>query len=601
MFLTLALLMSFSSAHAEQTEFQAQRFRPWHDPSGMFQTLSGKTLGQWGFVGGLTFNYGNNPLTLRNPDRSKLADVLQHQVGADLTLGLGFLSWLDLHVTLPMTVYQIGSIPSISTFPSSLRGRDLTGFQLSDLKVMLKAQILRQEAQAVNLALRVGISAPIGNKDNFNGEDGVGITASLMVDRSFGSLVDFAANLGFRYFTAATKFQSVNVQSELFYSMGLSLHVARDLFAIVFDVMGAVNFDQQITLDSAPLEFFIGGRFFPMKNQDFQINLGGAFALTPGFGTPVFRVFLGITYAIRKRDSDGDGIEDKKDRCPKVKGPKENDGCPFGDKDKDGVKDNVDKCPNRYGPKDNQGCPWPDTDNDGILDKDDKCPKKAGPASNKGCPWGDKDGDGVKDNDDKCPTVAGAPDNKGCPWGDKDKDGVTDNLDKCPNEPGAKGNSGCPWPDSDGDGIKDNKDKCPYVKGVPERQGCPKKKRVQVTQTEIKILERIYFKTGSSRIRRRSYSTLNQVAEVIKNLLKRGRKFTVQVEGHTDNVGGKRYNKGLSQRRASSVRRYLVRKGVNGDLLAAKGFGMEKPLVPNNSRKNRAKNRRVQFKIINKK
>jgi OmpA-OmpF porin, OOP family len=60
-------------------------------------------------------------------------------------------------------------------------------------------------------------------------------------------------------------------------------------------------------------------------------------------------------------------------------------GCP--DADGDGVADKDDKCPTVKGPKDNAGCPWPDTDGDGVFDKDDKCPTVAGTvAKNNGCP-----------------------------------------------------------------------------------------------------------------------------------------------------------------------------------------------------------------------
>ena len=59
-------------------------------------------------------------------------------------------------------------------------------------------------------------------------------------------------------------------------------------------------------------------------------------------------------------------------------------GCP--DTDGDGITDKSDKCPKVKGPKENNGCPWPDTDGDGVLDKDDRCPDVKGPASNRGCP-----------------------------------------------------------------------------------------------------------------------------------------------------------------------------------------------------------------------
>ncbi|WP_282121825.1 DUF5723 family protein [Algibacter mikhailovii] len=87
-----------------------------------------------------------------------------------------------------------------------------------------------------------------------------------------------------------------------------------------------------------------------------------------------------------KSDKDADGIIDKKDDCPNVAGPVENNGCPWGDKDGDAVLDNVDACPDEFGPEENNGCPWEDTDGDGVPDKDDKCKFDVGTVANMGCP-----------------------------------------------------------------------------------------------------------------------------------------------------------------------------------------------------------------------
>jgi outer membrane protein OmpA-like peptidoglycan-associated protein len=73
----------------------------------------------------------------------------------------------------------------------------------------------------------------------------------------------------------------------------------------------------------------------------------------------------------------------------------------------------------------------------------------------------------------------------------------------------------------------------------------------------------------------------------------RGRK--IEVQGHTDNRGSANYNKGLSNRRAGSVMKYLVSHGVSPDRLTSQGYGFDRPLVPNTSDQNRALNRRVQF------
>lgn len=71
------------------------------------------------------------------------------------------------------------------------------------------------------------------------------------------------------------------------------------------------------------------------------------------------------------------------------------------------------------------------------------------------------------------------------------------------------------------------------------------------------------------------------------------------IEGHTDNVGSADYNRGLSQRRAESVRSYLVQQGIGAQRLSATGLGQSQPLASNDSDSGRQRNRRVEIIIDN--
>ena len=117
------------------------------------------------------------------------------------------------------------------------------------------------------------------------------------------------------------------------------------------------------------------------------------------------------------------------------------------DDDKDGVPNYRDKCPHTpVGQKVTPfGCP-PDIDFDGVFDYEDNCDTIPGPKENKGCPWGDRDKDRVTDNVDRCPDVPGDPHNMGCPIikKDSDGDGIYDADDVCPEVPGTIANHGCP-------------------------------------------------------------------------------------------------------------------------------------------------------------
>ena len=232
------------------------------------------------------------------------------------------------------------------------------------------------------------------------------------------------------------------------------------------------------------------------------------------------------------------------------------------DTDKDGIPDKDDACPDVAGPKEFNGCP--DTDGDGIADKDDACPEVAGLKEFNGCP--DTDGDGVPDKDDKCPDVAGPAENGGCPWPDTDGDGVLDKDDQCVNEAGPASNNGCPEPNDD-----DQKRLNQYAKTI-------------------------LFDTGKASIKFESAEVLNQII----NVLKKYPNSRFRIEGHTDSVGKKQKNIELSQNRADAVKIYLIQGGIDQSRLESIGYGPEKPIASNKTRKGRELNRRVEINLIKK-
>lgn len=78
-------------------------------------------------------------------------------------------------------------------------------------------------------------------------------------------------------------------------------------------------------------------------------------------------------------------------------------------------------------------------------------------------------------------------------------------------------------------------------------------------------------------------------------ILKEKPDWKFSVEGHTDNGGGDAFNQTLSDKRAASVVRYLTSAGIDESRLSSKGFGLTRPLAPNNSEAERAQNRRVEL------
>src|SRR3989454_327080 len=245
------------------------------------------------------------------------------------------------------------------------------------------------------------------------------------------------------------------------------------------------------------------------------------------------------------------------------------------------------------------GEPPKDSDKDGVTDKKDACPNTplGATVDLRGCPT-DSDHDGVYDGLDKCPnTPAGATvDANGCP-SDADSDGVPDGIDQCPNTPaGAHVDAkGCPV-DSEGDGVPDGRDKCPNTPpgSKVDANGC-----IILSQPEVGpaapgaprptlILRGVNFEWGRSALTRGSYAVLDQVA----GSLVANPEISIEIAGYTDNTGAAALNVRLSQARAASVRAYLARKGVAPGRMVAKGYGASGFIAPNTTAAGRAQNRR---------
>lgn len=283
-------------------------------------------------------------------------------------------------------------------------------------------------------------------------------------------------------------------------------------------------------------------------------------------------------------DSDGDGVLDGQDLCPQIPAGDNPDparpGCPLVDRDEDGVSDREDICPDTH-----QG--------------DNPDPERPG------CPEADSDGDGVHDSTDECPSTPQGehpdPDRPGCPEADTDSDTFVDSEDQCPEvhvgpHPDPE-RQGCPLPDRDNDMVPDATDACPDRPGAPnedpELNGCPS--LVHIQDGQIHINRPVFFATDSDRILPRSMPVMRALRDAMRAspFIRR-----ISIEGHTDDRGTEEHNLDLSNRRAHSVMTWLVEQGVEPDRLEARGFGEGRPLIPEENRRARAVNRRVEFHIL---
>ncbi|MEO6830606.1 MAG: OmpA family protein [Chitinophagaceae bacterium] len=216
----------------------------------------------------------------------------------------------------------------------------------------------------------------------------------------------------------------------------------------------------------------------------------------------------------------------------------------------------------------------------------------------------DVDGDGVPDAQDRCKFEYGEARFNGCP--DTDGDGIVDDLDACKYEKGPEYTNGCP--DRDNDGVADKDDACPDVYGEL-RNGCPVEKRfdtpVDTTlRTETGLLmaphivletDVLYFDLAKTDLKDSSITTLNYVAKLLGN----NPKVIVYLSGYTDDIGNYKNNLLLSYERSKNASNYLQNnKKIDARRIIISGNGMDNPVKQNDTPENRAKNRRVEIKLL---
>jgi len=227
-----------------------------------------------------------------------------------------------------------------------------------------------------------------------------------------------------------------------------------------------------------------------------------------------------------------------------------------------------------------------DSDGDGLSNEEEK----ALGSNEKSI---DTDGDGKLDSIEgkKDTDGDGKPDIIESMKRDLDNDGVVDEFDA--NDYNVNN-------DSDGDTFSniDEKnagtnplDKNDYPKPIVTDEV---KKEFQTDIAKVLSVRNIEFETDSAKLTLVGKSIVYKVAEVLKKYPH----LKVEIAGYTDSDGDDKYNLELSQKRVDAVKAILVELGIDAKRLKAVGYGESKPLVPNDSPQNKAKNRRVEFNII---
>lgn len=540
-----------SAQESKVASFQVEQYEPLPAQGTNLGNLArSEPLGHLAPSFGFTLHVVDDPIVVRR-NEELYARLLDDQVKGELSAAVGFGGWVDMGLVMPIVLYQKGDL-------EALGGEEVSSFALADVRLIPRARVLKPEwAGGLGAAVLLPVYLPTGDTGSFNGDGGVRFEPRLAVDWSHAVGLTLVGNVGYqvRGRQAARNFVSDDL---LRWGLGAIAPTGLDMLQATAQIFGAASFAQgrdpsDLTIvapnrRAQPLEAQLGARVLLPSN--ILLHAGAGFGLSADVGSPDFRLLAGIEWTPHiDRDSDRDGVRNSQDKCPDDAedrdGFEDEDGCPDFDNDGDGVLDGAD------------GCPLEAEDRDGFQDRD-------------GCPDRDNDGDGVNDDDDRCPDVPGPVEVLGCAPEDADADGVFDHLDRCPaaseDFDAYEDDDGCPDFDNDDDGHLDRADQCPLqpesYNGKRDDDGCPDTpaSKIRLTADQIQPLEPVEF--SGDRPTWRGGQVLQQVAVAVKtHALVRG----VRIEVHTAATADA--DKLAAQKRAESVRDYLVKQGVGFDSL----------------------------------
>jgi outer membrane protein OmpA-like peptidoglycan-associated protein len=582
------------------------------DSRGYLTLNSSQPLGKKEFSFGIVTNYGRKLLAFDDgTDSFVVQNVVTPTFHGALGLKFGPVE-LELAVSIPFGITNGDRNPDFTNGTATPNDDDqwgVSGQGIGNIGVHAKVRFLKTTRGAkIGLAAIVGAYLPtVSEKSRFLGTTKMAPEAGIVIDKEIGKdrRLRFALNAGFRV-TAADPYtdsgytdtiDGMDVASpstgetidtgpgEIPVGFGVAWAITPQKFDVVGEVTAAIPTGGE---NYFPAEALAGIKVYLGRNS--FLSLGGGYGLMPGKGgSNEGRAFIAIILEPNLGDRDHDGIKDDVDDCPDdpedEDGFQDEDGCPEDDNDRDGIKDWDDSCPLNPEDKDN-------------FEDEDGCPE-----GNKN----DRDGDGILDDVDQCPDdpedFDEFEDQDGCPDPDNDQDGILDVDDLCPMDPEDKDDwedeDGCPDPDNDKDRILDNDDKCvndpENYNGYEDDDGCPDKGRVVVTDTNIEILDKVYFEYDKAVILEKSYGILDAVASTLEG---NSDIQLIEIQGHTDSRGNDAYNLDLSDRRAASVKKYLVEKGIDENRLTSQGYGETQPIDKKKNEKAYAKNRRVEFLIL---
>lgn len=528
-------------------------FQPAIFATDLLSVSTARVSPQFGFTAALDFHYTEAPLSFEATDdfgRSYVEETIRNRTIGEVILGFTPAEFLEFGIAMPFVLTGDGTAYRFTG------EEQLSGFAIGELRTAVKGKLFASEH--FGLGVQGEFTAPTAPTESMTG-NGLGGGGRVIMDVYAGPFM-MSLNVGAYARSEEVTIGGLTVGHELLASLGGSVDVYEGLAVLGEAYLRTQLMDPFGDMGTTVLEAMGGVRYSPHQAVAMTVAAGGGAPFLGGYGTSAFRVSGEIRYRFQPSfDRDGDTVNDRDDRCPKLPedldGFEDYDGCPDADNDQDGFLDALDGCPDQAEDydefEDEDGCPEIDNDHDTIPDEQDQCVHQA------------EDHDGFKDED-------------GCPDVDNDRDGIVDGNDSCPMEPESM------------NGFQDE-DGCPDYPEVADEKADDEGGRIRAGVVKF---------GKDDRLTPKAYATIRTVCKLI---VANPSWALVRVDVHVSK-GGSQRRVALDARllrssraRAEHLRQVMVMEGVAPARLQFRAAGGAEPLVDTRVRGNETLNTRVEF------
>jgi len=575
----ILVMALFATSAWSDTGYNAQLFLPSIFGGNFIAIEDSHTLCPMGFGGALYFNYADGPVEVRIDDDPEYG-IVNQLLSADIIAAFGPLSFLSVGLDVPVHLWANKRTVKDLKNRSMEDIRDEEGvsnlkseLNLGDIRAEVKLRILQQEKHWLGMALAPYVTFPTGDPESFLGEGRATFGGVAILEHDFDFL-NFALNGGY-LFRGAEDIATIKVGNAVKFGAGVSRAFDNGLSFSVEYWGSMVETEDNDRFQGNPMEVTATLRYQFGANKPRVVGGGGP-GLTSGVGCPAYRVLAGVDYQYcRPEPTEGKlkvKVVDQNDKPLEatlgITGPEQ-----------------VDTSTGRSGRWESKMAPG---DYKVAGSK-----KGYEPASAKTSVYVGKTSEVILKLA-KIPTiltVVVTDKHTGRKLASKLVFDVGTKKEKRLNNP--TGEYSSDWEAGTYKLIASAKGYEDGFADVAVKEGKTNVVHVKLRK-KIEKIDKIYFDFDSDVIRAKSYPVLDNVADQIKGL---GEFKKIIIEGHCSSEGTDEYNMDLSRRRALSVKKYLVSKGIDPAKLEIAPYGESRPIATNETEEGRAQNRRVEFII----